>query len=60
MTESEIVRWCAGVPIVNARALRAEALSRMGRTWEDYKEGAVEFECLLDVEREIRKEVGVC
>lgn len=60
MNESNIVQWCAGVPIVNARALRAEALTRMGRTWDEYKAGEVEYLDLTKVESAIRKEVGVC
>lgn len=51
-----IVRWCGGVPIVNARALREEALSRMGRTWDEYKTGEVDYLDLANVESEIRKE----
>lgn len=53
---SAIVRWCGGVPIVNARALREEALSRMGRTWNDYKTGEVEHLELAEMESKIRKE----
>lgn len=51
-----IVRWCRGVPITNAHALRQAALSRMGKTWADYKTGDVDYCDLSDVENEIRKE----
>lgn len=59
MENNEIVRWFRGVPIVNARALLAEVLVRMGKTWEEYQNGDVDAEIRVSVEREVRKELGL-
>lgn len=48
-----------GVPVVNARALLAEALARMGNTWAEYNNGDVDAEIRVSVERAIVRELGL-